>query len=367
MTQDKEAHMHEAIARASLVAFAEFIGQPISDLDATFRQARGLYGNQRPIACVVKIPVDKTKPIEVTAVDGGSINDGVTLQDSSVVASYYLWKSDAKTFRSCTGGLLSIAPANAAELLATERTKLTPPPPKPEPIPFEAECRAHVKTLNAQLGINLSEDAVLAAGEAVRSITPRQSSDDSSTNYCLSIRKGDRAASFSAALGDPDRSKSRNSGVATWTTNYCACENGLKCALSDIVRNIPRILSQLTAPAKPVLTADSIRPSVTSLDRALAARQRPHFVFGDNTSISIDTDCKLFLDLLGGTVERLYLTFQSRSRRQTMHDTVPRAHVHTEPMPFPSEFNTTISAPVDPVNPTATLTALADRIKNENL
>jgi len=125
-TQDKETIMHETIARASLVALAEFIGQPINDLDATFRQARALYGNRRSIACVVKIPVDKTKPIEATAVNGGPINDGVELQDGVVRASYYLGGSKAQTFKSCVTSALNYA-TKVLEILTTERAKQTPP------------------------------------------------------------------------------------------------------------------------------------------------------------------------------------------------------------------------------------------------
>lgn len=361
--QEKETIMHETIARASLVAFAEFIGQPL-DVDATIRQARGLYGREgKKIAVVVKIPIDKTKPITANTVDSFGVSDGVTFDNDTVTLSYWPISdsSSAKSLRIATGGMLLFA-KDATERLATERTKPTPPPPKPEPIPFEAECRAHVKTLNAQLGINLNEDAVLAAGEVARA-TPRQTAED--FKYILQIVKKTRAASLHVARKAPLGSD----GLLVKVVEKVPCANGLEYALESFVELIPTIRSQLTppAPTKPVLTVDSIRPSVTALDRALAARQRPFFVFGDNTSTNIDTDCRLFLDLLGGTVERLYLTFQSHSQRQTMHDTVPRVHVHTEPMFFPSEFNTTISAPIDPANPAAALTALDDRIRNENL
>lgn len=368
-TQDKETIMHESIARASLIAFAEFIGQPISDLDATFRQARGLYGRVGPIACVVKIPVDKTKPIEATAVNGGPINDGVELQDGVVRASYYLGGSKAQTFKSCVTAACNYAP-EALKILTTERAKQTPPPPaKSEPIPYESECRAHIKRLNKELGINLNEDAVLAAGEAVRSVTPRSSSDDTSTNYSLSIRNSDRAASFSAVLGDPDRGKRRLSGVAVWTTNYCACENGLRCALSDIVRNIPQILRQLTppAPSKPALTADDMRPGSVALDDALEIPGRPPvYVFGGKESERQSDDNNGFFAALTSGATNLFLTFQRKADRAQLSKN-PRVHVHTSPTPFLPEFNTTISAPIDPANPGATLTALAERITAENL
>lgn len=363
--QEKETIMHETIARASLVAFAEFIGQPISDLDAVFRQARGLAGGDS-MAIVGSIPIDGTKPICVQVIDGRGIGDGVRVDGSSVMASFWLFKSEvmARSLAGCVSGFSRYA-LDVAGILATERAKLTPPPPNPEPIPCEAECRAHVKTLNAQLGINLNEDAVLAAGEAVRVNAPAPP-----CSYILTIVKSTSAASFSVVPGRNVDLSGFGKGTLVIVREMFSNFSGLECALASMVkRGIPEAIAQLTpsAPTKPVFTVDSIRPSVTALDRALAARHRPFFVFGDNTSTNIDTDFRLFLDLLGGTVERLYLTFQSHSQRQTMHDTAPRVHVHTELMFFPSEFNTTISAPIDPANPAATLTALADRIRNENL
>ncbi len=367
-TQDKETIMHETVARASLVAFAEFIGQPINDLDATFRQARALYGNQRSIACVVKIPVDKTKPITVTAVDGGPINDGVALQDGDVVASYYLWKSDAKTFRSCTSGLLGIVPTKAIELLTTERAKQTPPPPaKSEPIPYESECRAHVKRLNKELGINLNEDAVLAAGEVARATY--KAGERPSMNYVLSVARASRVASF--AVLDKDAATPSGVGLVVISARYYPSNDGLQCALRALSSDekISKVQSELTppAPSKPALTVDDMRPANAALERALHNRQgSPIFVFDGEESTTATNDCENFLTLLTSGASNLFLTFQRKADRVQLSKN-PRVHVHTSPTPFLPKFNTTISAPIDPANPAATLTALAERITAENL
>lgn len=362
--QEKETHMHETIARASLIAFAEFIGQPIGDLDATFRQARGLYGRVGSIACVAKVPVDKTKPIEVTAVDDGPIFDGCALNGDVVRASYYLGGSKASAFGACASALVRYA-TKAAEILATERAKLTPPPPNPEPIPCEAECRAHVKTLNAQLGINLNEDAVLAAGEAVRVNAPAPL-----CSYILTIVKSTRAASFSVVPGRNVDLSGFGKGTLVIVREMFSNCSGLECALASMVRRgIPEAIAQLTpsAPTKPALTEGDLCPLNNKLEAALSNREGPPiFVFGGNESTTVTNDCRNFLALLTSDAKSLSLTFQNRAARKEF-PTLPRVHVHTEPMFFPSEFNTTISAPIDPANPAATLTALADRIRNENL
>lgn len=364
-TQDKETIMHESIARASLVAFAEFIGQPINDLDATFQQARALYGNVGPIACVVKIPVDKTKPIVVTAVDGGPFFDGVALNGDVVKATYYLGGSTASVFRSCAATIPKYA-SEALKILTTERTKQTPPPPaKPEPIPYESECRAHVKRLNKELGINLNEDAVLAAGEAVRVDAPAPS-----CSYILTIMKSTRAASFSVVPGrNVDVSGFGKSALVIVREMYSNV-SGLQCALlSMLERGIPEAIAQFTppAPSKPALTVDDMRPGSVALDEALKIPGRPPiYVFGGKESERRSTDNEGFFAALTSGASNLFLTFQRKADRAQL-TALPRAHVHTSPTPFLPEFNTTISAPIDPANPAATLTALAERITTENL
>lgn len=364
-TQDKETIMHETIARASLVAFAEFIGQPINDLDATFKQARALYGNAGSIACVVKIPVDKTKPIEATAVNGGPINDGVELQDGVVRASYYLGGSKAQTFKSCVTSALNYA-TKVLEILTTERAKQTPPPPaKPEPIPYESECRAHVKRLNKELGINLNEDAVLAAGEVARATHP--SCNRPRMNYVLSITKASRAASFAVLPASAEVKASDN--VAVLATSYYPSHDGLMCGLRWMVERISHIQSELTppAPSKPALTVDDMRPGSVALDEALKTPGRPPvYVFGGKESDRQSTDNKGFFAALTSGATNLFLTFQRKADRAKL-SLNPRVHVHTSPTPFLPEFNTTISAPIDPTSPVATLTALAERITAENL
>lgn len=368
-TQDKETIMHETVARASLVAFAEFIGQPINDLDATFKQARALYGNIGSIACVVKIPVDKTKPIVVTAVDGGPISDGVALQGGDVVASYYLWKSDAKTFRSCTSGLLSIAPTKAIELLTTERAKQTPPPPaKSEPIPYESECRAYVKRLNKELGINLNEDAVLAAGEVARATY--KVGERPSMNYVLSVARASRVASF--AVLDKDAATPSGVGLVVISTRYYPSNDGLQCALRALSSDekISKVQSELTppAPSKPAPTVASIRRQVSDLEGKLGSEnQPPIFVFNGRETYNNGDDSAAFLGFLTSGAASLFLTFENRASRRIPATKIPRVHVHTSPTPFLPEFNTTISAPIDPANPAATLTALAERITAEKL
>jgi len=358
-TQDKETIMHETIARASLVAFAECIGQPISDLDATFGQARALYGNQRSIACVIKIPVDKTKPIIAAAVDGGPIYDGLKLEGDVVRVSYFLGGSTAINFRICAASMTRYAP-EALKMLTTERAKQTPPPPaKPEPIPYESECRARIKTLNAQLGINLNEDAVLAAGEAVR-CPPHPGA-----TYTLNIRKADRVASFSVVVGDHEYRKI--DGVVSCSSQKYASANGLECALCEIASNIGSMLAKLTppAPSKPAPTADDMRPGSIALDGALKIPGHPPiYVFNGKESDHQSTDNKGFFAALTSGATNLFLTFQRKADRAKLSKN-PRVHVHTSSTPF--EFITTISAPIDPANPAATLTALAERITTENL
>lgn len=365
-TQDKETIMHETIARASLVAFAEFIGQPISDLDATFRQARGLYGREgKKLAVVVKIPVDKTKPIEASVVDSLGVHDGVTSGDGVVTLSYWPLadSSSAKSLRVSTGGMLQFT-KDTTERLAAIRAQQAPTP-NPEPIPCEAECRAHVKTLNAQLGINLNEDAVLAAGEAVRVNAPAPP-----CSYILTIVKSTRAASFSVVPGRNVDLSGFGKGTLVIVREMFSNCSGLECALASMVRRgIPEAIAQLTpsAPTKPALTEGDLCPLNNKLEAALSNRKGPPiFVFGGNESTTVANDCRNFLALLTSDAKSLSLTFQNRAARKEF-PTLPRVHVHTELMFFPSEFNTTISAPIDPANPAATLTALADCIRNENL
>ena len=363
-TRDKETVMHEAIARASLVAFAEFIGQPISDLDATFRQARALYGNIDSIACVVKIPVDKSKPIAVTAVDGGPVFDGIDFNGDVVRVSCFMGGSTAANFRACAASLTRYAP-EALKILTTERTKQTPPPPaKSEPIPYEAECRAYVKRLNKELGINLNEDAVLAAGEVARATHP--GGNRPRMNYVLSITKASRAASFAVLPASAEVKASDN--VAVLATSYYPSNDGLLCGLRWMAERISHIQSEITppAPSKPALTADDMRPGSVALDRALETPRPPIYVFGGKESERQSDDNKGFFAALTSGATNLFLTFQRKAGRAKLSKN-PRVHVHTSPTPFPPEFNTTISAPIDPTNPAATLTALAERITAENL
>ena len=363
-TQDKETIMHETIARASLVAFAEFIGQPINDLDATFKQARALCGNVGSIACVVKIPVDKTKPIEATAVNGGPINDGVELQDGVVRASYYLGGSKAQTFKSCVTSALNYA-TKVLEILTTERAKQTPPPPaKSEPIPYESECRAYVKRLNKELGINLNEDAVLAAGEVARATY--RAGERPIMNYVLSVAKASRVASF--AVLDKDAATPSGVGLVVISTRYYPSNDGLQCALRTLSspEKVSQVQSELT-PSKPALTADDMRPGSVALDEALKTPGRPPvYVFGGKESDRQSTDNKGFFAALTSGATNLFLTFQRKADRAQL-TALTRVHVHTSPTPFLPEFNTTISAPIDPTSPVATLTALAERITAENL
>jgi len=364
-TQDKETIMHETIARASLVALAEFIGQPINDLDATFRQARALYGNRRSIACVVKIPVDKTKPIIAAAVDGGPIYDGLKLEGDVVRVSYFLGGSTAADFRACAGTIPGCAP-EALKMLTTERAKQTPPPPaKPEPIPHESECRAYVKRLNKELGINLNEDAVLAAGEAVRVDAPAPS-----CSYILTIIKSTRAASFSVVPGRNVDVSGFGKGALVIVREMFSNVGGLQCALlSMLERGIPEAIAQLTppAPSKPTLTADDMRPGSVALDESLKIPGRPPiYVFNGKESERQSTDNEGFFAALTSGASNLFLTFQRKADRAQLSKN-PRVHVHTSPTPFLPEFNTTISAPIDPQNPAATLTALVERITAESL
>ena len=363
-TQDKETQMHETIARASLVAFAEFIGQPISDIDDTFKQAGTLYGNSGSIACVVKIPVDKTKPVVVTAVDGGPVRDGVGLTGDVVTLSYYLLGKTASSFRACVAAMPNYAP-RVAECLATERAKQTPPPPaKPEPIPYESECRAYVKRLNKELGINLNEGAVLAAGEVARATHP--SGNRPRMNYVLSITKASRAASFAVLPASAEVKVSDN--VAVLATSHYPSHDGLMCGLRWMVERISHIQSELTppAPSKPALTADDMRPGSVALDESLRTPRAPIYVFGGKESERQSTDNEGFFAALTSGASNLFLTFQRKADRAKLTRN-PRIHVHTSPTPFLPEFNTTISAPIDPTNPAATLTALAERITAENL
>ena len=367
-TQYKETIMHETVARASLVAFAEFIGQPINDLDATFKQARALYGNVGSIACVVKIPVDKTKPIEATAVNGGGpINDGVELQDGVVRASYYLGGSKAQTFKSCVTSALNYA-TKVLEILTTERAKQTPPPPaKSEPIPYESECRAYVKRLNKELRINLNEDAVLAAGEVARATY--KAGERPSMNYVLSVARASRVASF--AVLDKDAATPSGVGLVVISARYYPSNDGLQCALRALSSDekISKVQSELTppAPSKPALTVDDMRPVNAALEQALRnSKGLPIFVFDGKESTTVTNDCQNFLTLLTSGATNLFLTFQRKADRAQL-TALPRVHVHTSPTPFLPEFNTTISAPIDPTSPVATLTALAERITAENL
>jgi len=363
-TQDKETIMHETIARASLVAFAEFIGQPISDLDATFGQARALYGNQRSIACVIKIPVDKTKPIIAAAVDSGPIYDGLKLEGDVVRVSYFLSGSTAANFRACTTVIPRYAP-EALKILTTERAKQTPPPPaKPEPIPYESECRTYIKRLNKELGINLSEDAVLSAGEVARATHP--GNNRPRMNYVLSITKASRAASFAVLPASAEVKASDN--VVVFSISYYPSADGLQCALDWMTDCISYIQSKLTppAPSKPALTADDMRPGSVALDRALETPCPPIYVFGGKESDRQSTDNEGFFAALTSGATNLFLTFQRKADRAKLSKS-PRVHVRTSPIPFLFEFYTTISAPIDPANPAATLTALAERITTKNL
>lgn len=134
--QDKETIMHETIARASLVAFAEFIGQPI-DADATIQQARGLYNpnGAGSMALHASIPLDTTKPINVSALARSGESDGVKIGRFDVVVYYWLSCAKPQSLAGCSRGLTIFA-AKAATHLATERAKLTslaPPTPKPTP------------------------------------------------------------------------------------------------------------------------------------------------------------------------------------------------------------------------------------------
>ena len=362
--QDKETIMHEAIAGASLVAFAEFIGQPISDIDGVFQQARTLYGRaDRSIACVVKIPVDKSKPIVASAVDGGPIYDGLKLEGDVVRVSYFLGGSTATNFRACVTAILRYAP-EALKILTIERAKQTPPPPaKPEPIPYESKCRAHIKRLNAELGINLNEDAVLAAGEVARATHP--SGRLPRMNYVLSITRASRAASFAVLPASAEVKASDN--VVVFSTSYYPSADGLMCGLRWMEARISHIQSELSpAPAKPTLTADDMRPGSVALDEALKIPELPPiYVFGGKESGRQSTDNEGFFAALTSGATNLFLTFQRKADRAKLSKN-PRVHVHTSPT-FLSEFNTTISAPIDPANPAATLTALAERITTENL
>lgn len=363
--QDKETIMHETIARASLVAFAEFIGQPIGDLDATFRQARGLYGRVGSIACVAKVPVDKTKPIEVTAVDGGPIFDGCALNGDVVRASYYLGGSKASAFGACASALVRYA-TGAAEILATERAKLTPPPPNPEPIPCEAECRAHVKTLNAQLGINLNEDAVLAAGEAVRG-----AKDDAKTqhnvNYTLTIRKSDRAASFCAIIGDECESVNEK-GFVVYSCNFIGCYNGLECALSKMESKIPKILKELTQ--QPSVSQHDMMTATERLDSALKVRLTQYVIYifhtasGKIESTNRTTDADNFYAMLSSGQPRLYLAFKNKQDRSEGGRVT--AHVSTKPL-SESGFDVTISAEIVTSSPLDTISRLIESITKANL
>lgn len=365
-TQDKETIMHEAVARASLVAFAEFIGQPIGDIEGVFQQARTLYDRaDRSIACVVKIPVDKAKPIIASAVDGGPIYDGLKLEGDVVRVSYFLGGSAATNFRACATTLVRYAP-EALKILTTERAKQTAPPPaKPEPIPYESECRAYVKRLNRELGINLNEDAVLAAGEAVRVDAPAPS-----CSYILTIIKSTRAASFSVVPGRNVDVSGFGKGALVIVREMFSNVSGLECALASMLeRGIPEAIAQLTppAPSKPAPTAEDMRPTNAALEQALQNSQgSPIFVFGGDESRTATKDCEKFLALLTGGASNLFLAFQRKADRVQLSKN-PRVHVHTSPTPFLPEFNTTISATIDPTNPAATLTALAERITTENL
>ena len=262
------------------------------------------------------------------------------------------------------GGMLQFA-KDANERLATERAKLTPPPPKPEPIPYESECRAYVKTLNAQLGINLNEDAVLAAGEAVRVNAPAPP-----CSYILTIVKSTRAASFSVVPGRNVDLSGFGKGTLVIVREMFSNFSGLECALASMVkRGIPEAIAQLTpsAPTKPALTEGDLRAPAKTLETLLGmGRQQAIFVFNGKETYNNKDDAAGFFGLLSSGATLLSLTFQSRSKRKQTHG-APRVHVHTSPAVFSAEFNTTISAPIDPANPAATLTALADRIRNENL
>lgn len=367
-TQDKETIMHEAIARASLVAFAEFIGQPINDINGVFQQARALYGRTgKKIAVVVKIPVDKTKPIEASVVDSHGVSDGVKLKSGAVTLSYWPISdsSSAKSLREAMSGMLQFT-KDAIELLTTERAKQTPPPPaKPEPIPYESECRTYIKRLNKELGINLSEDAVLSAGEVARATHP--GNNRPRMNYVLSITKASRAASFAVLPASAEVKASDN--VVVFSTSYYPSADGLQCALGWMTDRISYIQSELTppAPSKPALTADDMRPGSVALDESLKIPGRPPlYVFNGKESERQSTDNEGFFAALTSGASNLFLTFQRKADRAQLSKN-PRVHVHTSPTPFLPEFNTTISAPIDPTSPVATLTALAERITAENL
>lgn len=360
--QDQETIMHETIARASLVAFAEFIGQPISDLDAVFRQARGLAGGGS-MAIVGSIPIDGTKPICVQVIDGRGIDDGVRVDGSSVMASFWLFKSEvmARSLAGCVSGFSRYA-LDVAGILATERAKLTPPPTKtPEPIPYEAECRAHVRTLNAQLGINLNEDAVLAAGEVARA-TPRQTAED--FKYILQIVKKTRAASLHVARKAPLGSD----GLLVKVVKKVPCANGLECALSKMESEIPKILKELTQ--QPSVSQHDMMTATERLDSALKVRLTQHVIYifhtasGKIESTRRTTDADNFSAMFSSGQPRLYLAFKNKQDRSEGGRVT--AHVSTKPL-SESGFDVTISAEIVTSSPLDTISRLIESITKANL
>ena len=94
--------------------------------------------------------------------------------------------------------------------------------------------------------------------------------------------------------------------------------------------------------------------------------QPPIFVFNGRETYNNGDDFAAFLGFLTSGAASLFLTFQRKADRAKL-SLNPRVHVHTSPTPFLPEFNTTISAPIDPANPAATLTTLAEHITAENL
>lgn len=253
-----------------------------------------------------------------------------------------------------------VAFAEFIEILTTERAKQTPPPPaKSEPIPHESECRAYVKRLNKELGINLNEDAVLAAGEVARATY--KAGERPIMNYVLSVARASRVASF--AVLDKDAATPSGVGLVVISTRYYPSSDGLQCALRTL--SSPEKVSQVQSELTPVA---SISRQVSNIEGKLGSEnQPPIFVFNGRETYNNGDHSAAFLSFLTSGAASLFLTFENRASRRVPATRAPRVHVHTSPTPFLPEFNTTISAPIDPANPAATLTALAERITAENL
>ena len=361
--QDKETHMHETIARASLVAFAEFIGQPI-DADVTIQQARGLYGREgKKIAVVVKIPIDKTKPITANAVDSFGVRDGVTSDSNAVTLSYWPLASESKanTLRMTTGGMLQFA-KDASEHLAAIRAQQAPATVKPANIPLENECRQHIKELNRLLGINLNEAAVLSAGEVARATHQRGSCN--SRHYILSICKDTRLASFHVASELPNQSPA----VVVAYISKIPCENGLETALKELVEQAPKILKELTQ--QPSVSQHDMMTATGRLDSALGVRLTQHVIYifhtasGKIESTKRTTDAGNFSAMLSSGQPRLYLAFKNKQDRSEGGRVT--AHVSTKPL-SESGFDVTISAEINTSSPLDTISRLIESITKANL